>query len=198
MVKCLEYWNPSWFSSSWQMLFHTSYFFIFSTKCLIRKAAPEYFRSRERKRIMDLKEAIHTCGGKVVPLFKFSTANGSNFFICYFTLYWWYWWYYQILLLHTKPCLLNVAWPPLSLFTHSMSIKYMQLSSELMYLHIIIMVSCYTLAADFQNESWDLQCEERKFPLFSAANSATCCLKAIAEIFPGSDTYHHENIARQV
>jgi len=50
------------------MLFHTSYFSIFSTKCLIRKVATEYFRSGERKRMMGLKEAIHTYGGKVVPL----------------------------------------------------------------------------------------------------------------------------------
>lgn len=56
------------------------------TKCLIRKIATEYFRSEERKRIKGLKEAIHECGGKVMPLFNFSMANDSNFFICHFTL----------------------------------------------------------------------------------------------------------------
>lgn len=30
--------------------------------------------------MMGLKEAIHTCGGKVMPVFNFSTANDSNFF----------------------------------------------------------------------------------------------------------------------
>lgn len=78
-------------ASTMIFLFLTSAFSYFLclylfTKCLIRKIATEYFRSEERKRIKGLKEAIHECGGKVMPLFNFSMANDSNFFICHFTL----------------------------------------------------------------------------------------------------------------
>lgn len=187
MVQSLEYWYPSWFSSSRQMLFHTSHFFIFSTKCLIRKAATEYFRSGERKRMTGLKEAIHTCGGKVIPL---TSAQQMTiiFFICNFTLMS-PGQYYQIFLLYAKLYLLNVVHPPVSFFTHFHVCKIHVALSRIHLLGYNIYGLLLYFSCRFS--VWI----RRKIPSFF---SATCCLKSIVQVFPGSDIYHHKNIARQV
>lgn len=78
----------------------------------------------------------------------------------------------------------------LSVSSHTfMSVKYMQLSLEFIYLDI------YGLLLYF---SCRFSVGERKFPPFSAFNSATCSLKSIVKVFPGSGIYLNRNIARQV